>query len=133
LSPATNVGRPSQRDLEEKILVLEKWVSKLSGELSHLKLRSEAKNRLAWAAIGFLLTEAAVMYGAYLFGEGANLWQHLVRSWPALALPLPVWTLASRFLLGPNRIGALGWPLKRFFGAATSEKETQDTTEREDQ
>ncbi len=79
-------------------------------EIRTLGLRSSAFRRLGFMALLWLLAEAAIVYLAIQFSDGTNNFQKVKNAWEFLALAPTFVVVVSWFVLGRDRISALGWP-----------------------
>lgn len=72
-------------------------------------LKKSARIRMGFVILLFLLYEAAAVYLAWQYGEGTTLFQKVINSWPFLVLGCAISVGLFRFILGKERIRALGW------------------------
>jgi len=77
-------------------------------------LKQSALLRTILVAFPFLIYEVAIIYFVWKYGEGVNFLQKLVKSWPIVATGGIVGPALFWFILGKERIHALGWPFTKF-------------------
>ena len=107
-TPVPHVG-----ELERKLARLERALD----EERVLRLRSSGTARLLALTLVYVVLEALVVYYANILGEGSNVAQRITDLWYLVSLPLALYYLAGRFLIGKRRLLALGWPFTKLFGA----------------
>jgi hypothetical protein len=96
------------RELERKFADYEQKTQKES-------IKRSAKFRVAVIIIVFLILECLVGYLAGRYGEGENLFQKILKSWPFLCVMVPATILTGWFFIGKERLEALGWPFTKVF------------------
>ena len=84
-------------------------------ELEKAALRKSAWLRVSFIAILFLMFEAGAVYLASHYGEGPNLFQKVLKSWPFLSIGPVIAILFGWIILGKKRLEALGWPITKIF------------------
>lgn len=72
-------------------------------------LKKSARIRMGFVILLFLLYEVAAVYLAWQYGEGTTLFQKVINSWPLLVLGCAISVGLFWFILGKERIRALGW------------------------
>ena len=85
-------SRKYKRELERR----DSEIQKLSTEIAKLQkdsFKRSANFRLGITIIIFLALEGVVAFLANSYGEGPNLFQRLINSWPFLGIVVPVITL----------------------------------------
>jgi len=94
---------------------LEVGFSELEQRADRESLRRSGQLRLGVTIVVFLVLEGLVLFLASRYGEGPNLFQRILNSWPFFAAVVPTAALLSWFLVGKERLKALGWPFTRVF------------------
>ncbi len=86
-------------------------------ERKHQKdsLKRSARLRISLTIMLFLILEALVVFFANQYGEGQNLFQKVLKSWPFVGLAFAVTILVGGFLIGKERLKVLGWPFTKLF------------------
>lgn len=112
-----------KKDLEErdrKIEALGTEFREYEEKTAKKSLRSSAQFRVLITAIVFLVLEGLVVALASQYGEGSNLFQRVSNSWHFLVLGFAVSVVVGWFVLGKERLEALGWPFTKIFKSGMS-------------
>jgi hypothetical protein len=112
--------------LKDQLSSAEAALASLNASARADRLRGEAKLRLTVIVIASVLSEAVLIYFCNRSLEGPNFLQRLSKSLPFIAILASVWIVGSWFLVGKERLSALGWPftkLLRAEGAFETEEE----------
>ena len=102
------------RERDEKIEGIER--ERIQGEE---KERSKALKQSAYWRTSFVILLVltyglTVLYLSNQYGHGENLFQKVINSWPYLTLGCVLGVGLFWFIVGKERIRALGWPLTKF-------------------
>lgn len=118
------------RKYKQELKTLENELKKRNGDITELQkqfseyeektqkesLKRSAKLRLGITLVIFLALEGIVVLLANSYGEGSNLFQRILNSWPFLGIATPAITvLIGWFYIGRKRLESLGWPFMRIF------------------
>jgi hypothetical protein len=87
-------------------------------EIRNSELRTSATWRLLLTVALWVLVEAVLGYVTIQFGDGDNAFQKLKGAWELLAFPIPCAIGLTWFILGKDRIRALGWPLGKLLSGS---------------
>jgi len=99
-----------------KIAELQKQFSEYKEKTQKESLKGSAKLRLGITIVIFLALEGIVVLLANSYGEGPNLFQKLLNSWPFLGIAVPATTILIGWLcIGKKRLKGLGWPFMKIF------------------
>ena len=90
-------------------------IEKLEKGIRKDKLKRSAWGRLLIAIILFLGIEGAILWSTSKYGEGPNFFQKIIKSWPFIGGGGLIGLALFWFLLGKERIQALGWPFTKLF------------------
>jgi hypothetical protein len=108
-----------EKDLKER----DRRIEELKNKFLEYEERTqkESLKRSAWLRVGFttivfLLLEGLTILLASQYGEGLNLFQKVLNSWPFLGVLVPVVAiLMGWFFIGKERLKSLGWPFTKVF------------------
>lgn len=106
------------KDLGSKLSQKDAELAEIQSQVRTRDLRSSAFRRLVPIGVLGAGAELAVVYAAIHFGGSENDFQKLKDAWEFLALPLPCAIGLSWFVLGQERIEALGWSFKRLLAGS---------------
>lgn len=108
-----------EKDVEERdrrIEELERRSSQYEARAQKEFLKRSAQLRMGFTIFVFLMLEGLVVFLARQYGEGPNLFQKVLNSWPFFGVVVPAAaTLMGWFLVGKERLKALGWPFTKVF------------------
>jgi len=76
-------------------------------------LKRSARIRMSVVVLLFLAVEAVAVYFAWRYGEGTNFFQKVKNLWELPTIAFAVSVVLSWFILGRERIRALGWPFTK--------------------
>jgi hypothetical protein len=76
-------------------------------------LKRSARIRMSAVVLLFLAIEAVAVYFAWQYGEGTNFFQKVKNLWELPTIAFAVSVVLSWFILGRERIRALGWPFTK--------------------
>lgn len=76
-------------------------------------LKKSARIRMSVVILLFLTIEAVAVYFAWQYGEGANFFQKVKNLWELPTIAFAISVVLSWFILGKDRIRALGWPFTK--------------------
>ena len=76
-------------------------------------LKKSAQKRASIAFLLLILVEVIAIYIAGLFGNGQNTVQRIMNLWLIPTVAFGLWIPASWFIIGKERIQALGWPVTK--------------------
>lgn len=76
-------------------------------------LRKSARIRMSVVILLFLALEAVAVYFAWQYGEGTNFFQKVKSLWELPSIAFVISVVLSWFILGKERIRALGWPFTK--------------------
>lgn len=119
---ASRVESGRQREESQKeVTTRNEEIEKLTKNLASLEEKGRKKDlkqsaflRTIVVALLFLIYEAATLYLVWKYGEGVNFLQKLAKSWVIVATGGIVGPALFWFILGRERIHALGWPFTKF-------------------
>ncbi len=117
------VEQEYKKDLEErdgKIEELERQFLEYEEKTGKESLRSSAQLRLGIITIIFLVLEGLVVLLASQYGEGTNLFQKVLSSWPFLSGGFGITIALGWFILGKKRLEVLGWQFTKIFKSGMS-------------
>jgi hypothetical protein len=103
-----NVEIESKKEAEKNSKLIEK-------KFKNYKLTVSAKQRLYVTISIFIILELAVCYLSNKYGNGLNIWQKLLSSFPFLGLPIIISCFLGWFIIGKKRLIILGWPWNKIF------------------
>ena len=98
-------------ELEE----IKKRLEQIELEKEQEKLRSSAVGRLLVTISLVILIEIFLVYAIWRYGTGENFFQKLTNSWIWLSTGIPVFIVLGWFIIGKERLMALGWPVNKIF------------------
>ena len=101
--------------LQKKMDKQDEIIEKLEKGIRKDKLKRSAWGRLLIAIILFLGIEGAILWSTSKYGEGPNFFQKIIKSWPFIGGGGLIGLALFWFLLGKERIQALGWPFTKLF------------------
>jgi hypothetical protein len=118
-------------NLESKLTQVGQVLKQRNGKIEELedKIKAQAKNRQEEALkrsgqvrlliifLLFGLFELGMAYIAYLFASGQNFAQKVINFWPFFAAGFPLFYFLGGWILGRERIIAIGYPFKTIFKA----------------
>lgn len=125
----TRLGGASKR-IDEMQLQYKKDLEERDGEIEELQrkfleyeektqkesLRRSALFRVGLTIIVFLILEGLVVFLAASYGEGPNLFQKVLNSWPFFSVAVPaVAILLGWVFIGKEGFKTLGWPFTKVF------------------
>lgn len=90
-------------------------IENLEKDIRKDKLKLSAGLRLLVAIAFFLVIEGAILWFTSKYGEGQNLFQKVIKSWPLFGGGGLIGLALFWFLLGKERIQTLGWPFRKLF------------------
>lgn len=112
------------KDFKKEVTKRDKEIQELKGGISRLqddiekdRIRQSAWIRLVISVVMFFGIEVGVIWLASKYGEGLNLFQKVIKSWPFIGLGAIIGLALSWVLLGKDRIRALGWAFTKLFKA----------------
>jgi len=88
-------------------------LSTITQDAEQNQLRGEAKLRLTLIGIVLILSESLLFYVCNLFIEGHNFLQKFEKSLTLAGLLLAIGIMSTWFVVGKNRLKALGWPFTK--------------------
>jgi len=78
-------------------------------------VKKETKTRLVVVFLLWVILESIFILLTHFFGEGINLWQKIINSWPLIISPIIISIFFGYFYLGKKRLSSLNWSLKKLF------------------
>jgi predicted transcriptional regulator len=105
----------NQRD--EKIEQLEEKIKEETRAKQEESLKRSGQIRLLITFLLFCLFELSMTYIANLFASGQNLAQKVINFWPFFVAGFPLFYFLGAWILGKERIIAIGYPFKTIFKA----------------
>jgi hypothetical protein len=108
----------TRADLERQISSRDLELVAAHAEIQNSALRSSALRRLGSVGLLWALVEAAAAYAAIHFGDGENTFQKIKNAWEFLAFPPAASVALTWFVLGRDRVRALGWPIGKFLAGS---------------
>ena len=117
--------------LESKLTEVDQVLKQRDGKIEELeeKIKGETRTkqeealkrsgqiRLLITFLLFCLFELSMAYIAYLFSSGQNLAQKVINFWPFFVAGFPLFYFLGGWILGKERIIAIGYPFKTIFKA----------------
>lgn len=103
----------SVKERDEKIEELEKRRIAQEERTKHEILKKSAQFRTILVVFLFFVYELIVAYFSWRYGQGQNLFQKVLNSWPFLSLGCLIAIGLFWFVLGKERIRSLGWPFTK--------------------
>jgi hypothetical protein len=103
--------------LDKEIRELKEDISTFQDSIQKNRIKRSALIRLVTSIVIFVGIEVAVICLASKYAEGLNLFQKVTKSWPFIGLGAIIGLVLTWFLLGKDRMRALGWAFKKLFKA----------------
>jgi len=106
------------RKYKQQLESLEKENETLKEQIANIKgyqQKISARSRMAFTIILFLIIEGTIVYYASKYGQGENLFQKLLNSWYFLAIGPVIIIPLGWFIVGKERLKALGFPFTIIF------------------
>jgi hypothetical protein len=101
------------KERDEKIEELKKQQIEQEERRQYARLKKSAQFRISIIILIFFAYEFTVVYLAWQHGQGGNLFQKVLNSWPFLSLGCAIGIILFWFVLGRERIRILGWPFTK--------------------
>lgn len=109
----------TREELEDKLSETSSALAAARSQILVRDLKSSALWRLGVIGLVWLVAELSICYVGIKLGEGENNFQKIKNAWELVALPLPCAVVATWFLLGQERIRALGWPFSKLLSGSS--------------
>jgi hypothetical protein len=120
----SRIEQEHKRNIEETTQVIKERDGKIEDlktqqieqekRIEHISLKQSAQFRMSIVILLFLVYELTVVYLAWQYGQGLNLFQKVLNSWPFLSLGCAIGISLFWFILGRVRIRILGWPFTKW-------------------
>lgn len=108
----------TKEQLEDRLSETSSELAAARSEMRSRELRTSAIWRLALTVLMWACIEGALVYATIEFGDGENSFQKLKNAWELLAAPAPCAILGAWFLLGKDRVQALGWAARKLLSGS---------------
>lgn len=102
-------------ELESEGKQKDEKITKLEGVLGEKKLLGKARWSLFWTCLVGVTILAAYGFLTHEYGEGINLFQKIINSWPMLAGCVILSIFLGGIIIGKQKLIRLGWPFTKIF------------------
>jgi len=114
----TNQFSKAKEELEDRLTETSSELDLARSALRSRDLKSSAVTRLVLVGSVGILAEAVLAYCVIRFGDGDNVFQKLENAWEIILLPVICAIASTWWVLGKERIRALGWPFGKLLSAS---------------
>lgn len=103
------------KEKDRELLEFKQILKKEEEEKYFNKLKDSAKKRLLIVIVLVLIVEVIILFLIMKCGIGYNIFQKITNNWVWLSSGIPILLILGWFIIGKERLRALGWPFNKIF------------------